>query len=258
MILEEIVAKRKEQLQREMSFHPLDEIKREIKRVTPPLNFKKTLQKERIAIIAEVKKASPSKGLICPNFHPAQIARQYEAAGADAISVLTEEAFFQGSSDVLRKVRESVSLPVLRKDFIIDSYQIFESRAMGADAILLIASLLEAEKLAEYKKIADSLGLACLMEAHNETELERVLEAGAEIVGINNRNLSNFHVDLGTTARLAQLVPEQCVLVSESGFQKRADVLLAEQAGADAVLIGETLMRSSNPSAKLREMRGEP
>lgn len=256
MILEEIVAKRKEQLQREMSAHPLDVIKQEIKRASPPLDFKKALQKERITIIAEVKKASPSKGLICPDFRPTQIALQYERGGADAVSVLTEEAFFQGSSENLRKVRASVKLPVLRKDFIIDPYQIYESRTMGADAILLIASLLDAGKLAEYKKIADSLGLACLMEAHNEAELEKVLKAGAEIVGINNRDLTIFRVDLGTTTRLAQLVPKQCVLVSESGFQERADVLLAERAGADAVLIGETLMRSGDPSAKLRELRG--
>jgi indole-3-glycerol phosphate synthase len=258
MILEEIVEKRKKQLQREMRIHPLDEIKREIKHTPPPLNFKKALQKERIAIIAEVKKASPSKGLICPDFRPTQIALQYEAAGADAVSVLTEEAFFQGSSVIMRKVRASVRLPVLRKDFIIDPYQIYESRTMGVDAILLIASLLDSEKLAEYKRIADSLGLACLMEAHNEAELERVLKAGAEIVGINNRDLTTFRVDLGTTTRLAQLVPKQCVLVSESGFHERADILLAERTGADAVLIGETLMRSGDPSAKLRELRGVP
>lgn len=257
MILDEIAAKRKEQLQREMDALPLNEIIRKSRQVAPPLDFKKALLKPIISIIAEVKRASPSKGLICPDFHPAQIALQYEAAGADAISVLTEKAFFRGSPAVLREVRASVKLPVLRKDFIVDPYQIYESRAMGADAILLIASLLESGKLAEYKKIADSLGLACLMEAHNEAELERVLESGAEIVGINNRDLSTFRVDLGTTSRLAQLVPPQCVLVSESGFQCREDVVLAEQAGANAVLIGEALMRSEDPSSKLRKLRGE-
>jgi indole-3-glycerol phosphate synthase len=256
MILEEIAAKRKIQLQREMSAHPLDEIKRKIQQLPPPINFKDTLKKQGISIIAEVKRASPSKGLICSDFHPAQIARQYEIASADAISVLTEETFFRGSSDVLCEVRASVRLPILRKDFIINPYQIYESRAIGADAILLIASLLDSEELTEFKKAADSLGLACLMEAHNEAEVEKVLEAGAEIVGINNRNLSNFHVDLETTKRLAQLVPKECVLVSESGFQKRADVIFAQQAGANALLIGETLMRSADPSAMLRELRG--
>ncbi|HEX3017499.1 MAG TPA: indole-3-glycerol phosphate synthase TrpC [Caproicibacter sp.] len=255
MILEEIAEKRKIQLQREMNAIPFDAIKKAAEKVGAPKNFKGALRKSRLSVIAEVKKASPSKGLICPGFHPAEIAEHYEDAGADALSVLTEEAYFQGSSQVLREVRAVVSLPILRKDFVISPYQIYEARAIGADAVLLIAALLDADTLKEYKKTADSLGLACLMEAHNEAELEKVLSAGAEIVGINNRDLKTFRVDLGTTARLAKLVPPECVLVSESGVTSHADMEAAQKAGADAVLIGETLMRSGDPVATLRELR---
>lgn len=258
MILDEIAAKRKEQLRREENAIPLEIVMRQAQKAAPPLGFKKALQNNGLSVIAEVKKASPSKGLICADFDPERIARSYEAAGADAVSVLTEEAYFQGSSAVLRKVRVAVRLPILRKDFIISPYQIYEARAIGADTVLLIAALHNTETLREYKRIADSLGLACLMEAHNEEELEKVLSAGAEIVGINNRDLTTFRVNLGTTARLARLIPSECVLVSESGFQSRPDIEAAEKAGADAVLIGETLMRSGDPTATLRELRGKP
>lgn len=258
MILDDIAAKRKEQLRREMDAVPFQAVKQAAEKAAPPLDFKKALKKGRLSVIAEVKKASPSKGLICPDFHPARIAQSYEAAGADAVSVLTEEAYFQGAAAVLCEVRTAVKIPVLRKDFIISPYQIYEARAIGADAILLIAALLDTETMKEYKKIADSLGLACLMEVHNEEELEKVLDASAEIVGINNRDLKTFRVNLGTTARLARLIPPECVLVSESGFQSRGDVEKAEQAGADAVLVGEALMRSGNVPATLRELRGKP
>lgn len=258
MILDDIAAKRKEQLRREMDAVPFQTVKQAAEKGAQPLNFKKALRKCRLSVIAEVKRASPSKGLICPDFHPAQIAQGYEAAGADAVSVLTEEAYFQGSAAVLREVRAAVKIPVLRKDFIISPYQIYEARAIGADAILLIAALLDTETMKEYRKIADSLGLACLMEVHHEEELNKVLDAGAEIVGINNRDLKTFRVNLGTTVRLAQFIPPECILVSESGFQSRGDVEKAEQAGANAILIGETLMRSGNAPATLRELRGKP
>jgi indole-3-glycerol phosphate synthase len=258
MILDEIAAKRKEQLRREMDAVPLDAVKRAAEHAAPPREFGRALRKSGLSVIAEVKKASPSRGLLCPDFHPAQIAMRYEAAGADAVSVLTEEAYFQGSSAALREVHDVVQLPVLRKDFVLDSYQIYEARAIGADAVLLIAALLGPEKLREFKKIADSLGLACLMEAHDECEVEAVLSAGAEFVGVNNRDLRTFRVDLNTTERLAALVPKECVLVSESGFRTRADLVRAERAGAGAVLIGETLMRSGDPAAVLRELRGAP
>ena len=256
MILDEIAAKRRAQLRREMDAVPPEEVKRSAARAAPPRDFTAALRKSGLSVIAEVKKASPSKGLICPDFHPAQIARRYETAGADAVSVLTEEAYFQGSSAALREVRGAAELPVLRKDFVIDPYQIYEARAIGADAVLLIAVLLGPEKLREYKKTADSLGLACLMEAHDEKELGEVLSAGAELVGVNNRDLRTFRVDLGTTERLAALVPPSCVLVSESGFRTRADLGRAERTGAGAVLIGETLMRSGDTAAALRKLRG--
>lgn len=257
MILDEIAGKRREQLKREMDAVPFETVKRTAEQAPTPLDFKKALQKDCLSVIAEVKKASPSKGMICPDFHPAQIAGNYETAGADAVSVLTEESYFQGSSAVLREVRATIKIPILRKDFILSPYQIYEARSIGADAILLIAALLSTEKLKEFKKIADSLGLACLMEAHNEEELEKVLSAGAEIVGINNRDLRTFLVDVAATARLAWLVPQACILVSESGVKSRSDFLAAEKAGAKAVLIGETLMRSKDPAATLRELRGE-
>lgn len=257
MILDEIAAARRKQLRREMEAIPPAEIKKAAERSETPKDFKGALQKSGLSVVAEIKKASPSRGLIRPDFRPAEIARRYEAAGADALSVLTEEAYFQGSSRALREVRKSVSLPILRKDFILSPYQIYEARVIGADAVLLIAALLEAGTLREYKVLADSLGLACLMEAHNEEELVKVLEAGAELVGINNRDLTTFRVDQETAARLSKLVPPECVLVSESGIVSRADMEAAEAAGADAVLIGETLMRSGDPAATLRELRGE-
>ncbi len=256
MILDDIAAKRKIQLEREKAAAPFAAVKKAAEQAAPPKDFYHAIKKDRLSVIAEVKKASPSKGLICPDFHPAEIAGRYQAAGADAVSVLTEEAYFQGSAEVLRQVRAAVELPVLRKDFIISEYQIYEARAIGADAVLLIAALLDGTTLKNFKKIADSLGLACLMEAHDGEELEKVLDAGAKIVGVNNRNLKTFRVDLRTTARLAKLVPPGCALVSESGMKSRADLAQAASAGASAVLIGETLMRSGNPAATLRELRG--
>lgn len=258
MILDDIAAKRKEQLRREMEAVPPAEMKWAAKCARVPKDFRKALQKGRLSVIAEVKRASPSKGLICPDFHPAAIARHYESAGADAVSVLTEESYFQGSSKILKQVRASSSLPILRKDFLFSHYQIYEARAIGADAVLLLASLLDETALKELKKLADSLGLACLMEAHSEQELERVLNAGAELVGINNRDLNTFRVDLGTVERLAKFVPEHCTLVSESGITSHAEMEKARRAGADAVLIGETLMRSKDPAETLRGLRGAP
>ena len=257
MILDEIAHRRRQQLQREMAAVPLAAVKQAAREAAPPKDFADALKKNGLSVIAEVKKASPSKGLICPDFHPAEIAKRYQAAGADAVSVLTEEAYFQGSSKILKQVRAAVSLPILRKDFILHPYQIYEARALGADAVLLIAALLDDSALAELKNLADSLGLASLMETHNEKELDRVLRAGASLIGINNRDLKTFCIDPDTTARLAKRVPAGCTLVSESGIASRADMETAERSGADAVLIGETLMRSDDPAATLRELRGE-
>jgi len=258
MILDEIAAKRKIQLEREKTVFPQDAAERAAKAAPLPKDFRGALkqkEKQHLSVIAEIKRSSPSKGIICGNFDPVRTAHAYANAGVDAVSVLTEEAYFGGSSGVLKQVRAAVSLPILRKDFVLDPYQIFEARAIGADAILLIAALLEDNALREFKKLADSLGLSYLMEAHNEEELDRVLRAGASLVGINNRDLKTFRVDLNTTARLAKRVPSDCVLVSESGVVSASDMKAAQQAGAHAVLIGETLMRSKDPTQTLRELR---
>lgn len=255
MILDDIVAKRKTQLEREMSAVPFEEIKKEAGKAPEPKDFKSALLNNNIAVIAEVKKASPSKGVICEDFKPAEIAKTYEKAGANALSVLTEEFYFKGSSGYLKNIRREVSIPILRKDFIISPYQIYEARAIGADAILLIAAVLTGTELKLYTGLAHSLGLACLMEAHNGEELEKVLEAGGEIIGINNRDLKTFNVDLSATARLAKHVPEGKAIVSESGIKTNSDVAAVKSYGADAVLIGETLMRSVSVAETMRQLR---
>lgn len=256
MFLETITAKRRIQLAREKQQIPPEDARRAAEKAPPARGFAFALKRGRPAVIAEVKKASPSKGLICPDFHPAEIARSYQRAGADAVSVLTEEAYFGGSREVLRQVRAAADLPLLRKDFIFDPYQIYEARAFGADAVLLIAAMLPEKELRALRELAESLGMDCLMEAHNRDELESVLAAGATLIGINNRDLATFRVDLGVTRRLAKLVPPECVLVSESGVSRPEDVAEAVNSGAQAVLIGEALMRSADPAAALRELRG--
>jgi indole-3-glycerol phosphate synthase len=209
-----------------------------------------------IAVIAEVKKASPSKGLIRPDFDPAEIATAYEANGARAVSVLTDERYFQGSACALTQVRQVVDLPILRKDFTIDPYQVYEARAIGADAVLLIVGILSAGQLKEYLDLAHSLGLDALIEVHTEDELETALNAGAQVVGINNRDLRTFKTDLAVTERLIGQVPEEVLVVSESGIHTREDVLRLQEAGADAILVGESLMKEQDIGKKLRELLG--
>lgn len=255
MILDEIIEKRKIQLLREKSAAP-DIKKAAEKCVRTPVSFKDALAKpDRLSVIAEIKKASPSKGLICPDFDPEKIAEEYEKCGADAVSCLTEEHYFQGSSEIFRRVHEKTSLPMIRKDFIIDEFQIYEAKIMGADAILLIAAALDDKKLKEFKDIADSLGLDVLAETHNEEELERVLSLDFEIIGINNRDLKTFDVTLETTARLAEKIPKGKIIVSESGIRNNEDMKSVRRYGADAVLIGETLMRSGSIEKSLAELR---
>ncbi len=213
----------------------------------------------RMALIAEVKKASPSAGVICPNFDPVRIAKEYEAAGASCLSVLTDEQFFQGSPDYLRQIRTAVKLPLLRKDFIIDARQIAEALAWGADAILLIVAILTDAQLREFHELAAGAGLAVLVEVHDESELQRALAAGVSLIGVNNRDLKTFKVDLGTTERLAEVVRRsssgaEILLVAESGIRCRADVVRLERAGARAILVGESLMRESNLAAKVSEL----
>ncbi len=256
MILDQIVTKRKQQLTREEENISLSDMKKlALHDKRSCICLYDALKQSTLSVIAEVKKASPSKGLICENFDPIAIAKEYEAAGANAISVLTEEYYFQGSSDYLKAIRQEVALPLLRKDFIIDPYQIYEAKVMGADAILLIAALLDSETMEKFKNIAYGLGLSCLAEVHNWEELNRVLESDFRIIGINNRNLKTFDVSLNTTEQLASYIPEQCVVVSESGISTNDHMRTVRASGSDAVLIGETLMYSGNITETLKNLR---
>jgi indole-3-glycerol phosphate synthase len=214
---------------------------------------------QEIRIIAEVKKASPSKGVIREDFKPLAIAREYEAAGAAAVSVLTDEKYFQGSLEHLKLIKKDLILPVLRKDFIVDSYQIYESRDAGADAVLLIAAALPAlgaNGLQGLLNLTASLGMAALVEVHDEAELETALKSGARIIGINNRDLKTLQVDINTTIRLAPLVPDDRIIVSESGIKSHDDIVRLKEAGVAAFLIGEALMMEKDPGKKLKELRG--
>lgn len=206
--------------------------------------------------ICEVKKASPSKGVIAQDFPYVDIAREYERAGAGAVSVLTEPEFFQGSPRYLKEIRKQVSIPLLRKDFIIDPYQIYQAKVLGADAVLLIVSILDQAAIREYLGICDSLGLSALVEAHDEKELEQALEAGARVIGVNNRNLKDFTVDIENSIRLRSKAPEKIAFVAESGIACRQDVQRLEEARVNGVLIGETLMRSPDKKAMLDRLRG--
>jgi indole-3-glycerol phosphate synthase len=256
MILDEIVVKRKEQLAQELAQTDRQTMRQlALQTERPVLSFPDALRNGNLSIIAEVKKASPSKSVICADFHPVEQAVAYEQAGANAISCLTESHYFQGSSQYFREIRAAVSIPMLRKDFIIDTYQIDEARVIGADAILLIAAILEEETMQHFYDYATELGLHCLFEAHNEAEIQQVLRCGAKICGINNRNLKNFHVDLKTTKELAAMVPKDCILVSESGMKTHEDLQTVRQYGADAVLIGETLMRSGDVATTMQALR---
>jgi len=218
--------------------------------------FAAALRKEGMSFICECKKASPSKGLIEPDFRYLDIAKEYDKAGADCISVLTEPKWFLGSDKYLKEITEAVFIPCIRKDFTVDEYMIYEARTLGAGAVLLICSILSKNQLKEYKDIAESLGLSALVETHNEDEIEMALDCGAAIIGVNNRNLKDFTVDMDNARRLRKLIPAECIYVSESGIKTREDVKLMEDIGADAVLVGETLMRAADKKAMLEELRG--
>ena len=219
--------------------------------------FENALKKPDIAFICECKKASPSKGLIAPEFPYLSIAREYEAAGADAVSVLTEPKWFLGSDKYLKDIAEAVSIPCLRKDFTVDEYMIYEAKLLGASAVLLICSILSEEQIKEYIGICDGLGLSALVEAHDGEEVEIALRAGARMIGVNNRNLKDFSVDTENSRRLRQMIPPEVLFVSESGVESAGDVSRLRKIGADAVLIGETLMRAEDKKAKLLELKGE-
>ncbi|MBQ3758543.1 MAG: indole-3-glycerol phosphate synthase TrpC [Synergistaceae bacterium] len=217
--------------------------------------FESALRREGLSFICECKKASPSKGLIAPYFPYLDIARDYESAGADAVSVLTEPKYFLGSDDYLREISEAVKIPTLRKDFVVHERMIYEAKLLGASAVLLICAILDAEKLGEYIKICDGLGISALVEAHDEAEIESALIAGARIIGVNNRNLKDFSVDMSNSARLRKIIPADVIFVSESGIKTADDVKAARDLGADAVLVGETLMRSADKRAMLAELK---
>ena len=219
--------------------------------------FENALRRPDISFICECKKASPSKGLIAPDFPYLQIAKEYEAAGADCISVLTEPKWFLGSSEYLKEIANTVHIPCLRKDFTVDEYMIYEAKMMGASAVLLICSILSGEQIKAYLRVCDELGLSALVEAHDEKEVETAVNAGARIIGVNNRNLKDFTVDTDNSRRLRKLVPKEVLYVSESGVRTPEDVKTLRSIGADAVLIGETLMRASDKRAMLDELRGE-
>lgn len=218
--------------------------------------FEKALRGEDIAFICECKKASPSKGLIAPDFPYLQIAQEYEAAGADCISVLTEPKWFLGCDAYLKEIASSVNIPCLRKDFTVDDYMIYEAKLLGASAVLLIAAILSEQQIRDYIGVCDTLGLSALVEAHNEAETETALRAGARIIGVNNRNLRDFSVDTHNSQRLRSLIPRDVLFVSESGVTCAEDVQTLRQIGADAVLIGETLMKAADKQQKLKELRG--
>ena len=258
MILDTLAAASKERAAELINKYGLNALRREAEAL-PKTNrgFAGALQQKGISFICEVKKASPSKGLIAKSFNPVQQAKEYEAAGAAAISCLTEANYFLGSNEYLTQITKNVSLPVLRKDFTVSPAQIYEAKIIGADAVLLITALLDAGELKEYLAITKSLGLDALTEVHDEAELAAALNAGAEIIGVNNRNLRDFTVDLTTSIRLKKLVPPGITFVAESGIKTRSDVAELEVAGADAVLIGETLMRSGNVRATLAQLAGE-
>lgn len=218
--------------------------------------FEKALRKDDIAFICECKKASPSKGLIAPDFPYLQIAKDYEAAGADCISVLTEPKWFLGQDAYLQEITSAVSIPCIRKDFTVDEYMIYEAKLLGAKAVLLICSILPEDVVREYIAVCDTLGLSALVETHNEAEVESALSAGARILGVNNRNLKDFTVDTENSRKLRERIPKDVIFVSESGVRTAEDIEKLRSIGADAVLIGETLMRAPDKSQKLRELRG--
>ena len=255
-VLEQILEKRKEQLQREKdNIEPQDMKEMALNSKNKNHGFKEVLKKSGLSVISEVKKASPSKGVIAEDFRPVETAIAYEDAGAAAISCLTEEHYFKGGSKYFADIRAKVDIPMLRKDFIFDEYQIYEAKVLGADAILLIAAILSEEKIKEFYDLAKSLEIDCLIEVHNEKELKKVVACGCDIIGINNRNLKTFDVDLNTTSKLAPLIPYEAVLVSESGMKDENDMKNVKEQGAEAVLIGETFMRSDNIKETMKQLR---
>jgi indole-3-glycerol phosphate synthase len=257
MILETIVENKKREIRRLKEECPLSVLKAPLEDSAPPRDFKKALTDRDCSIIAEVKKRSPSKGLIRKEFDPVGIASLYEQKGAAAISVLTDEQFFGGKVSYLTDIKKSVGIPVLRKDFIIDPYQIYETKSMGGDAVLLITRILDETMLIHLIKLAESLGISPLVEIHSRGDLDKAVAAGADIIGINNRNLQTFVTDFQNSLNLATFVPEDRVIVSESGIRTRNDIEILMKEGIHAFLVGEALMKAEDVGTKLEELLGK-
>lgn len=257
MILDKIVVKTKNRVEKSKEVISFTAIKEEALQLPKGnFSFEEALKEKRMHFICEVKKASPSKGIIDEEFPYLDISREYEEAGAACISVLTEPEFFLGSDKYLREIKGEVSIPILRKDFTVDPYQIYEAKVLGADCVLLICSILSQEELSEYIKISDSLGLSTLVEAHDEEEVHKALNAGARIIGVNNRDLKTFQVDINNSINLRKLVPDTIIFIAESGIKTRSDVAALEIHGVNGILIGETLMRASAKEKILKELKG--
>lgn len=255
-ILEEIAEKTRERIRKEKRQFPLDQLKTLAEKAPQQPSFLEALKKPGMSYICEVKKASPSKGLIAPEFPYLEIAKEYEVAGASAISCLTEPFYFMGSDTYLREITETVDIPVLRKDFTVDKYMIYQAKAFGAAAVLLICAILNDQELLEYRELAETLGMDALVEAHDENEVARALKTGAKIVGVNNRDLKTFKVDMNNSIRLRNLAPDNVIFVSESGIKNAGDIAILERNRVGAVLIGETLMRSPDKKAALENLNG--
>ncbi|MDP3791041.1 MAG: indole-3-glycerol phosphate synthase TrpC [Candidatus Omnitrophota bacterium] len=255
MILSRIIEEKRKVVDEAKRRKPQGELLSQIKSLSVKSSFKKNISRpNHINLIAEIKKASPSKGILRGDFNPVKIAITYQANGASAISILTDERFFEGKLEHIVKARENVSIPILRKDFFIDEYQIYETVASGADAILLICDILSMGELTKFHNIATELGLDCLVEVHNEEDIEKALAVNAGIIGINNRDLHTFKVDLAVTQRLIRMIPQNKVIVSESGIKCYEDIMFLRSLGVNAVLIGEAFMEADDIAAKMREM----
>lgn len=256
-ILDELAASARERVEKAKSVLSCNEIRRRAEELPKgDFEFEKAIAGEGISFICECKKASPSKGIIAEDFPYLQIAKDYEKAGAACISVLTEPTRFLGSDEYLREISAEVSIPCIRKDFTVDEYMIYEAKILGAKAVLLICSILSEQQISDYIAVCDSLGISALVETHDEREAEMAIRARARIIGVNNRNLKDFSVDTGNSRRMRELIPENILFVSESGVKGAEDIRILREAGADAVLIGETLMRAADKSAKLAELKG--
>lgn len=255
-ILDELAATARERTEKAKKSVSLEEIKK--KALSMPRGdfpFEKALKKQGLSFICECKKASPSKGIIAEDFPYLQIAKEYEKAGADCISVLTEPSRFLGNDKYLKEIASAVSIPCIRKDFTVDEYMIYEAKLLGAKAVLLICSILSEKQIEEYIKICDELGISALVEAHDEKEVETAIKCKARIIGVNNRNLKDFSVDTENSIKMRKLVPDDIIFVSESGVKSADDIKAISDTGADAVLIGETLMRATDKKAKLSELK---